>query len=195
MTLLEGALEPRTDGRQDDSQLIARFYAGDEAAFEVMAGRWRPRFFGFFFKLGFGAEDAEDLAQETLVQLYVTREGTPIDVDRPLEPFAFAVARNLAIRDWRKRRARVITVPLSEAQSLAAAQRSSGALSGDLQECLRRLPEAQQTYFLLCGKHGLGELSHNEIAQVLGKWPAQVTAISQQARDRLRDCMERKGYR
>jgi DNA-directed RNA polymerase specialized sigma24 family protein len=50
-------------------------------------------------------------------------------------------------------------------------------------------------YIFLCGKHGLGDLSHKEIAQVLGKWPPQLTQISQKARAHLRECMTSKGYR
>jgi RNA polymerase sigma factor (sigma-70 family) len=187
---------PEPYGCETDSELMGRFYQRDEAAFSALTERWWPRLFGYFRRFSFLNEDAEDLAQEVLVKLYLTRERQSFDVMEPLQPFLLAIARNLAIREWRGRKPDRTAVPLLEAVDVAGSTDAVPAeLGADLFLCIWNLPEQQQHYVLLCGKHGLGELSHNEIATILGKWPAQLTQISQQARSNLRECLTSKGYR
>jgi RNA polymerase sigma factor (sigma-70 family) len=179
-----------------DGELMACFYALSEAAFGVLTERWWNRLFGFFRRLGFCNEDAEDLTQETLVKLYQTRETLGFDVRQPLEPFLLTVARRLAIREWRRRRPERQTVPLMEAEDVVSEEPAlRRELVDDLFLCIWKLPQPQQIYILLCAKHGLGDRSHTEIGTILGKWPAQLTQISQRARANLRECMAAKGYR
>lgn len=180
----------------DDRELMTRFYGCGEEAFDLLAERWWPRLFGFFRRMGFSSEEGEDLAQETLIRLYQTKERRSFDLSQPLEPFLLTVARNLAVREWRGRRPHRETVPLIEALDWEPDETGLPAtMVEDLFLCIWALPEQQRVYVLLSEKCGLGELSHNEIAAILGKWPAQITRISQRAREHLRNCMAGKGYR
>lgn len=186
---------PETSGSESDSSLMAQFYGCSEGAFETLAERWHPRLFAFFRKLGFGNEDAEDLALESLVKLYATKERRSFDTSQPLAPFLFAVAHNLGIAAWRKIPRGVTRVPWDESLPLVTGEQEpdSGWVS-DLMTCVSELPEAELTYVLLCGRHGLGELSHNEIAAALGKWPPQITQLSKRTLRALKECMTEKGY-
>lgn len=179
-----------------DSELMGRFYDCQEEAFELLARRWWPRLFGFFARLGFSADAAEDLAQEAVIRLYGTKETRSFDARQPLAPFFIRIARNLAVGAWRSGKAGR-TVSLDEAREFCP--ENDEVLPPDLMVallgCVSDLSDPEQTYVTLCGKHGLGECSHNEIGEVLGKWPAQVTAISQKARAQLRTCLEAKGFR
>ncbi len=182
--------------RVSDEALMAAFYEGSETAFQALSEQWWPRLFGYFRRRGVGAEDAEDLALQTLVKLYVTRERRKFDVNLPLAPFLFTVAYRLYQGWLRDQERNPAGVPLVEALDLASApeDRHTG-LSADVLHCIERLPEAEQLYVQLCARHGLGDLSHNEIAVVMEKWPAQITQISKRTQALLRQCLEKKGYR
>jgi len=139
--------------------------------------------------------DAEDLVQETMLKLYQTRDTSGFDCGKALRPFLFTVARNQAVQVWRKRASAPPTDPLALAESIVIETDEPPAIVADLFGCIWTLPEIEQSYILLCGKHGLGELSHLEIGDLMGKWPAQITQVSQRARERLKVCLTAKGYR
>jgi RNA polymerase sigma factor (sigma-70 family) len=192
MDLEEGRGRPQPES---DSGLMAEFYGCSEAAFERLADRWWPRLFAFFRKLGFGNEDAEDLVMDSLVRLFTTKERQQFDTSQELAPFLFTIARRLAVGAWRKRAAGR-DVPWDEDLPLVTGAREpESELEADLLACVWQLPEAELTYVVLCGKHGLGELSHNEIAEMLDKWPPQITHLSKRALAALKECMHGKGYR
>ncbi|MCC2673042.1 MAG: hypothetical protein K0Q72_5514 [Armatimonadetes bacterium] len=178
-----------------DRALMAQFYACSEAAFEKLSDRWWPRLMSFFRNQGFGNEDAEDLTLDVLVRLYVTKEKLAFDLSQPLAPFLFTIARRRAIARWRELKREPPQRPLEEGLNVAAEAEPRSDLPADLLECLEQLPEPERTYVTLCERHGLGDLSHNDIATVLNKWPAQVTQISKRARSALRECLTNKGYR
>lgn len=183
-----------------DNCLLTRYYQGDEAAMEVLAARWRPRLRGYFRGNRLDEHTAEELTQEVVVRLCVSRDKEPgagrVDPDRPLAPYVFAMARNQLIAERRRGKPAGIDEVDDHSVSVPAhADLPYPWLAEDLCQCLQGLRATEREYFLLCAKHGLGQLSHLEIAESLGKWPAQVTQISQQARKSLKRCLESKGYR
>jgi RNA polymerase sigma factor (sigma-70 family) len=174
---------------------MAAFYGGDPCAFDALTDRWWRRLLGFFHRLGFAPEDAEDLAQETLLRLHLTRETLGFDVRQPLARFLLKVAHNLAIERWRKVRRR--PPPLNLDEELVPLDPPAGLSAQmllDLFHCIERLPDVDQRYILLCGKHGLGDCDHLEIAAVLERSAARVTQISQRALGSLKQCMSDHGY-
>lgn len=195
---MDAGEEPGEPGLESNASLMAQFYEGSheeaEEAFETLSDSWWPRLFAYFRRQGFGVEDAEDLVVEALVKLYATKDGKNFDTTQRLEPFFFTVARNLAIATWRKTPASGTVVSLDADLPLVTAE-ANFDLSADLQSCIMQLPEAEQTYVMLCGRHGLGELSHTEIAALMGRWSPQITKLSQRALRALQRCMEQKGYR
>jgi len=180
----------------EDQELMVAFYECSEAAFETIASRWWGRLFSYFRYYGESPTNAEEMAQDTLVRLYQTKEKRQYDVQRPFKPFLYAIAQNRWREEARKRARCPNTVPLEPIHELIQAKTNepSDKLAEDLFTCIRNLPSSQQAYILHCEKHGLGQLSHNEIAELLGKWPPQITQISQRARDSLRKCLSAKGY-
>jgi RNA polymerase sigma-70 factor (ECF subfamily) len=180
----------------DDQELMAAFYACSESAFETLASRWWERLFTFFRNFGESPSNAEDMAQDTLVRLYQTKQKRSYDVRRPFTPFLFTIARNRWVEELRKRARSPSELSLDPVHDRIQAPECAArdALCDDLLQCIWKLTPSQQTYILLCGKHGLGQLSHLEIAEVLEKWPAQITKISQCARKHLRECLSAKGY-
>lgn len=182
-----------------DHELVARFYDGADDAFEALAERWRPRLFGFFKRWPFSPQECEELCQETLLALLVTRDRTEghgrFDPTQPLPPFLFMVARNLARQTLRVKNRGPECISLDEDLDVGTDERSaSDVMLADLYACMWSLPDADREYVALCGKHGLGELSHNDIAALMSKQASQITRISHRALKHLRECMEGKGY-
>src|SRR5438477_4732101 len=91
---------------ETDGELMTRFYAGDDEAFNIITRRWWKRLFGFFRKRGLSREDAEEGALESLVRLFLTRESLSFELDLPLGPFLFRTAYRLAIQEWRHKQRR-----------------------------------------------------------------------------------------
>lgn len=176
-----------------DGELMARFYAGNDEAFNVIKRRWWKRLFGFFLKRGLSREDAEEGALESLVRLFLTRESLSFELDLPLGPFLFRTAYRLAIQEWRQKQRRCEPVGWSGClDDWAATGPLPRATLENLSLCIRSLPEPEQTYLLLCRKHGVGDLEHQEIAAVLERSPARVTQISHNALESMRLCMSDK---
>jgi RNA polymerase sigma factor (sigma-70 family) len=187
---------------------MIRFYHGDAQAFGLLTSRWRPRLLRYFRTLAFRCEDAEDLTQDTIVKLYVTKETFSFNVSQPLAPFLYTIARNEAIKAWRQRKTDPETLcsfdPVEGEEALAAVLRARIEVlpppvphetMTDLWLCIWDLSETEQTYLSLCERHGLGDFSHNEIAVVLKKrHPAEITRISHRVREKLRAGMKSRGY-
>ena len=180
----------------NDQELMVSFYECSDAAFEVIASRWWGRLFSYFRYYGETPTNAEEMAQDTLVRLFQTKEKKQYDVQRPFKPFLYAIAQNRWKEEARKRARRPKMAPLEPIHESIPARTNEPPdhLAEDLFTCIWSLPHSQQVYILHCEKHGLGQLSHNEIAELLGKWPPQITQLSQRAREGLRKCLAAKGY-
>lgn len=184
------------DAGMDDNELLQRFYSFDEAAFDELIKRWRPRFRRLFFRCGFAADESEDLIQELAVRIYLTRERLTIDTQLAVGPYLRTMARNLAARELqtRGRRGGAGTMELED----RVAEGTGGvpaALHRDLEVAFSKLLEVEQNYLLLCKEHGLGELTHGEIALKLKVSSAYVSQVSKRTLTRLRKYLRGQGYR
>lgn len=95
---------------------IARLRRGDPAAFDALLARYQNRLYRYLLRLVREPAQAEDLFQQTWLR--VMTELHRYDERRPLEPWLFAVARNLAI-DF-LRRAKPDSLDESSVGTLAA---------------------------------------------------------------------------
>src|ERR1041384_3753816 len=90
-------------GDEQDQQDMARLAAGHDAALNELMARHSGRLFGYLVRILTNETEADDLAQETFVRVYLNRARF-----RPSARFStwlFAIATNLA-RDrlrWRTR--------------------------------------------------------------------------------------------
>jgi RNA polymerase sigma factor (sigma-70 family) len=178
----------------DDSDLLQRFYECDEDALEELLKRWRPIFRRMFASCGIQPNTAEDLIQDLTVRLYLTRERLAINTDGPIGPYLRKMARNLALRELE--RIRTGPIPVDDIESeIEADSPLSSSVSRDVQIAFAQLPEIEQTYLLLCREHGLGKMSHGEVAAALKTSPQYVSQISKRTLARLRKLLRSQGYR
>jgi RNA polymerase sigma-70 factor (ECF subfamily) len=90
-----------------DADLLARYIAGDEAAFAEIVERYKNALYAFLRRFLNRQDLVEDAFQETFLQLYSSRES--FDVDRPLRPWLFTIAANKARDALRKQQRQATT--------------------------------------------------------------------------------------
>jgi len=118
---------------QSDEQLIAAYRAGDSGAFEAIIERYRRELHGFLVRLLGNHASAEDVFQETFLQIHLSAE--TFDTTRRFKPWLFTIAANKA-RDYYRKNARQgsfrdLSAPLAGTHS----QADNGAFSlGDILE-------------------------------------------------------------
>lgn len=97
--------EPRTD-----EQLLEAFREGDIGAFRTLIERFQPDLLRFLTRLVGDRTAADDLFQETFLQIHQSA-GT-FDVTRRFRPWLFTIAANKG-RDWLRRKSRRRAMELS----------------------------------------------------------------------------------
>jgi len=77
-----------------DEQLLADYVAGDPSAFAELVRRFEQELFAFLQRFVADAATAEDLFQETFIQVH--RNARSFDPQRRLRPWLFTIAANKA---------------------------------------------------------------------------------------------------
>lgn len=163
-----------------DADLLLRYVQGDAAAASALTRRLGPKAFGVAFRVLGDRAEAEDVAQEALLRLWIaapdwehhsedeTQGDAPERAKAKVSTWLYRVVMNLSID--MKRRRRGATVDLDAVPEPADACRSAaemvqdGAREQALQAALMQLPERQRRAVVLRHIEGL---SNPEIAEIL----------------------------
>jgi RNA polymerase sigma factor (sigma-70 family) len=183
--MTEETRAPRVAGCLTDEALMARVGDGDASALALLFDRYKERLFGFLYRLVGERSLAEDLLGETFLRIH--QHGRQFRCGSGFAPWAYRIARNLAIRELRHRavcqraaeRLRQ-DVPVEEPPE-AGAERSE--LRAVVIAALRRLPEEQRSAAILREYQGL---DYHQIAAVLGCSEQAARARTYRARLSLR---------
>ena len=163
-----------------DERLVDVLRGGSEAAFEVIYARHHRGVLSFCRHMLGSVEEAEDAVQHTFMAAYrdLLRSSKPIR----LRPWLYAIARNRCLSVLRARRERTsdeLVEPSTEHLSSEVERRHDlRALLGDL----AALAPDQRAALVLAE---LGDMSHDEIGDVLGCPKQKVKALVFQARSSL----------
>jgi RNA polymerase sigma-70 factor, ECF subfamily len=180
---MEAALTPLLT----DDEVMCRVVEGDGAALAALFDRHKARLYGFLYYLVGEQGMAEDLVGETFLRLYRARERYRVGMG--FTPWLFAIARNLALGELRRR-----SVAQRAQQRLLQEMESGGeevdAVRVETREQVRAalaaLPEEQRSALVLKEYQGL---SYREIGQVLGCNEAAARARTYRARVTLRESL------
>lgn len=179
-----------------DAALMLRAKRGDRAAFTELVERWKQPVMAFVYRTLPDADEAEDLAQATFVQLWKT--AGRYEPNAKFSTFLFTIARNLCLNEIRRRvrhPADSLDEPLpndedhplrqieDRKQTAADHDTVRAELFAKVDEALRDLPEKQRTALVLCRE---GELSYEEIADVLGASLQATKSLIHRARETLK---------
>jgi RNA polymerase sigma-70 factor, ECF subfamily len=206
-TLREAGRSAPLDGagdleRQRANAAMERYARGEDQAFSELYDSLAPRLRRYLLRSSRDPGRADDLLQQTMLQIHRARGRFIVGAE--VLPWAFAIARRLLIDSIRRRKHERLTISLEtgghEASPVEAAadQRGadelidSGRLVRALEAELERLPESHRAAFELLKNEGL---SIREASEVLGVTPTAVKMRAHRAyvalRSALRDLVDR----
>lgn len=138
----------------------------EQSEFERMAGNWRKRAYDTGLAYGATEDEADDIAQDTMLKLWAMR--MELDRYRSVEALSMVMARNLAIDMHRSQR----TIRLDDAPShLSVSDKwaDSDIIGREeeqwLNERLAQLPPRQHTVLVM---RQVEHRTYEEIASLLG---------------------------
>ncbi len=180
-----------------DAALMLRVKRGDRAAFTALVEKWRQPAMNFIFSTLRDETEAEDVAQNTFVQVWKSRDR--YERTAKFSTWLFTIARNLCLNEIR-RRSRHPAESLEESHAEHDDQPSRqyedkkmflptdnvlhGELAKKIEEALAELPENQRTAILLCRQD---EVSYEEIADILGCSLSATKSIIHRGRETLKE--------
>jgi RNA polymerase sigma factor (sigma-70 family) len=175
----------------DDAELMQRVQRGDEAALGMLMQRWELPVKSVIGRIVLNAREADDLAQETFVRVWQQRG--KFRPEAAFRPWIFSIAVNLArnrLRWWRSRP----EVALEEwtesggetASGATAVERAERATA--VRDAIASLPTELREAIVLFEYE---QMSHAEIATVVGATPKAVENRIHRARERLRPILRR----
>jgi RNA polymerase sigma-70 factor, ECF subfamily len=134
-----------------DPELFARIADGDRDAFGLFYDRHAPVLFGFCVRILKDARDAEDVLQETFVQVW--RDASRFDATRAsVKTWLFTIARSRALDRWRSRRSieqRFSAAPDESLDGAGEGDQEAAALRDFVGRCLEKLSENEQAVLRL----------------------------------------------
>jgi RNA polymerase sigma factor (sigma-70 family) len=171
-----------------DEALMSAYVRGDAAAFSALFARYAPRLRRLVGRDLARASDADDLVQQTFLQMHRARrdfrEGSR------LRPWLYTIALNLK-RQFFRSRARKPEAPLPEDGAGEPVAPPMGDPEGavrdaQIRRALDALPEAQREVIVL---HWFEGLSFREIAEVVGASQPAVKVRAHRGYEKLRQTL------
>jgi RNA polymerase sigma factor (sigma-70 family) len=163
-----------------DQRLVEQVRAGSERAFETLFDRHHRPVLAFCRHMLGSKEEAEDVVQLTFLAAY--RDLGRAEPPAALRPWLYAIARHRCLSVLRARRERpVAEVALPATDRLATEVATREDLRAILAD-VAHLPDDQRAALVLAE---LGDVSHEEIAQILACPREKVKALVFQARSSL----------
>ncbi len=184
-----------------DRDLVDRAKGGDSAAFGQLVRRHQSRIQRLAIHLLRNRSEAEDVTQETFIRAYRAIER----FDGRSEPYTwlYRIAVNLSLNTLRSRKSSR-TSEADDPRMAGVVENASGPQSQDPGGQASR----KEAYFVLCqGIDGLSETlratlilvcidgrSHEEAAQILGAPEGTIAWRVHEARRKLREYLEARGF-
>jgi RNA polymerase sigma factor (sigma-70 family) len=174
-----------------DTVLAQRAAAGDAAAFAALYDRHERRAYNLCYRITGSAHDAADATQETFLKVL---ERLPDLRDRELNfgSYLLTAARHASYDALARRRRAGLSAEIPETVLPAVGPADETALLAAHQEQIRvaneQLPPRQREVLAL---REVGELSYDEVAEVMGLNRNAVAQLISRARLNLRDALRR----
>jgi RNA polymerase sigma-70 factor (ECF subfamily) len=184
-----------SDQNSEDVHCMERLRDGDDLALNDLMRRWKEPLVTFSLRYTGNLSDARDIAQETFVKVYASR-----DRYRPKAAFSswlFTIAMNLCRMRarWRSRHPEVLDADLEGAtaeradRSDPSAEADRNTLARDLEHAVANLPHELRVAFVLYEINGQ---RYREIGKILDCSEKAVERRLARAREHLRSALEPK---
>jgi len=169
-----------------DAELVLRFRAGQDAAFEDLVRRHRKEAYGFCLRLTGRPEEAEELSQEGFVKAF--RALSSFRGDSAFRSWLFRILINLhrdRLRRHRREETRLRSVQMPVVSSPVSGEEVR-ELGEKVQNQVQRLPDRQREVLVL---HVYQGLDYREISSILGCSYDDVKVNLSLARKRLKQAL------
>ena len=172
----------------DDAMLMLKIAEGSEHALRMIIERWKNPLANYFYRSISDIHTAEDLAQQTFINLYHAKESyTP---SAKFSTYLFHIARNVLINEYRKRQRRPFD-PVDPVEITSSVEGRTELTTNELEEVfyytLEKLPENQRTAILLFKQQ---DMSYEEIAEAMNATIPAVKTWIFRARSVLKDALK-----
>lgn len=157
-----------------DSELIAQYRNGSEAAFDVLVDRYQSKVFTTIYLIVKDQAVAEDLLQDVFVKVVQTIHSDRYSEEGKFQPWLMRIAHNLAIDYFRKAK-RYPTILMEDGSNIFNSLQFAEASIEDhrireetlemVKKLIEELPEAQKEVLVM--RHYL-DMSFQEIADQTG---------------------------
>jgi RNA polymerase sigma-70 factor, ECF subfamily len=173
----------RIDTEDSDEALMERIAMQDEGAFRLLAGRQLPKMLNLAQKLLGSAADADEIAQEALLRVWINARRFDPRRSR-LGTWLYRIVYNLSVDRLRRPRAHALDEAL-EVSDPAPSALDALARRADLDRlaaAMAKLPERQRAALLLFYHE---EMSGPDAAEILGLSLRAFWSLLQRARQML----------
>jgi RNA polymerase sigma-70 factor, ECF subfamily len=179
-----------------DAALMLLVKQGDVSAFERLVEKYKQPVLSLVYRMLRDLTEAEDIAQNVFVQVY--KSASRYEISSKFSTWLFTIARNLSLNEIRRRSRHPAesidaTHPDNEDQPWHQFEDKKtftppesllqGELENKILEAISELPENQKTALLLCRQ---GELSYEQIADVVGTSLSATKSLIHRARETLK---------
>lgn len=178
--------EPKSD---DDSILMMQVAAGSEHALRMIVEKWKNPLANYFYRSVRDSFAAEDMAQQTFVNLYRARASYVASAK--FSTYIFHIARHVLINEFRKSSRRPCD-PTNPSDIVAVSPNGRAELeASELEEIfystLKTMSENQRTAILLYKQQ---ELTYEEIAAAMDSSVSAVKTWIFRARSALKEALK-----
>ncbi len=193
---MDGAMRAKPSDPPDES-LMADFASGSQASFELIFERYSSHIINFAYRFLNSRDEAEDIAQEAFLRVYMTKER--YDPGRSFRSWIFSIAAHLISNQIRSRKRHPKesldkTQQDSDGNSYGGEIEDGSSLKSEdilerqqlvrqVQEALRKLPENQRTAVVLAR---FEEMSYEEISVTMDVSVTAVKSLLFRARQSLK---------
>ena len=157
-----------------DSELIAQYRNGSEAAFDHLVDRYKSKVYTTIFLIVKDQDLAEDILQDVFVKVVKTLNSDKYNEEGKFQPWIMRIAHNLAIDHFRKSR-RYPTIMMEDGSNIFNSLKFSDGNAEEKQvreeeidlvkRLIEELPEAQKEVLIM--RHYM-DMSFQEIADQTG---------------------------
>ncbi|GAB3656073.1 sigma-70 family RNA polymerase sigma factor [Echinicola sediminis] len=157
-----------------DSELIAQYRNGSEAAFEVLVDKYKSRVYTTIYMIVKDQGVAEDLLQDVFVKVIQTLSSDRYNEEGKFQPWLMRIAHNLAIDHFRKMK-RYPSIVMEDGSNLFNTLKFADDNVEDrkvkdetyalVRDLINELPESQKQVLIM--RHYM-DLSFQEIADQTG---------------------------
>lgn len=188
---------------ESDDELMIRLQSGDSSAFDVLVRRHQGGLIGFFMRNTRDIQFSEDLAQETLLKIYV-QHWDYLPLGR-FKSWMYRIGRNLLVDNVRRHAHDALIRAVkrsSEEEQLGLARLvaelippeagiESSEVLAVVDDILAEIPPEQCETFTL---HVYSELSLPEVAEITGVPLATAKSRFRLAREKLKEKLQIRGF-